>query len=81
MKPIQTEAEYQQTLERILKGAEMIEHPLTTPEKREQYMKLYDALCEQIQNYHIREYAATFPYMRRTYEEIGLLPMEEKNHE
>lgn len=70
---IQSEEEYQQTLERIIKGAEMIDHPLTTPEKREKYMQLYDSLCEEAREYLMRECAEKFPYLKRIYEEHGLL--------
>lgn len=70
---IETEEQYQETLQRILKGAEMIEHPLTTPEKRAEYMKLYDALTKEARDYLIRECAMKFPYLRREYEQNGLL--------
>lgn len=69
---IQSEEEYQETLERILKGAEMIEHPLTTKENRNKYMQLYDSLCLAVRKYHAREYSEKFPYMRKAYEECGL---------
>lgn len=73
---IQTEEEYQQTLERIIKGAEMIDHPLTTPEKREKYMQLYDTLCEAARLYLMTECAGKFPYLKRIYEEHGLMTSE-----
>ena len=73
MNQIQTEEEYEATLQRILKGAEKIEHPLTTPEKRAEYMKLYDALYESARDYLMRECARKLPYMQRVYEQNGLL--------
>lgn len=73
---IQTEEEYQKTLERIIKGAEMIDHPLTTPEKREKYMQLYDSLVAEARIYLMTECAEKFPYLKRIYEEHGLLPSE-----
>ncbi|EJW17587.1 hypothetical protein PAV_3c00320 [Paenibacillus alvei DSM 29] len=73
---IQTEEEYQQTIERIIKGAEMIDHPLTTPEKREKYMQLYDTLVAAAREYLMRECAEKFPYLKQIYSEHGLLPNE-----
>lgn len=73
MNQIQTEEEYEATLQRILKGAEKIEHPLTTPEKRAEYMKLYDALYESARDYLRRDIARKLPYMKRFYDEHGLL--------
>lgn len=77
---IQTEEEYQQTLERIIKGAEMIEqmkdHPLTKPEKLKEYMQLYDTLVAAARIYLMTECAGKFPYLKRIYEEHGLMPSE-----
>lgn len=73
MKQIQTEEEYEATLQRILKGAEMIDHPLTTPELRTKYMRLYDELYEAARDYLRRDIARKLPYMKRFYDEHGLL--------
>lgn len=43
---IKNDAEYEELLERIRKGAEMIEHPLTTDKNRVELMKVYDALSD-----------------------------------
>ncbi len=43
---IKNDAEYEEVLERMVKGAEMIDHPLTKPERRVELMKVYDALSD-----------------------------------
>ncbi len=43
---IKNDVEYEEVLERMRKGAEMIEHPLTTEKSRAELMKVYDALSE-----------------------------------
>jgi hypothetical protein len=52
---IDTEEEYNAVLDRLVTGARMIEDPLTTPEERGLYMKVYDALCHLIDDYQARE--------------------------
>lgn len=42
-----TEEEYNDLLERIVKGAEYLSNPLIKKEDYEKGMKLYDALCEK----------------------------------
>lgn len=48
----ETEGEYFTLLERIVKGAEYLDNPLIKPEDKEKGMKLYDALCGQVHEYH-----------------------------
>lgn len=61
---INNEDEYNAVLDRLVTGARMIEDPLTTPEERELYMKVYDALCSLIDDYQERERRARHGNMR-----------------
>lgn len=46
-----TENEYFNLLERIVKGAEYLENPVITETDYAKGMKLYDTLCEQAREY------------------------------
>ncbi|TKH43434.1 hypothetical protein C1I60_14155 [Paenibacillus terrae] len=48
---IENDEQYNEVLARIVKGAETIDHPLTTPERREKLMPLYDSLVEVARKY------------------------------
>ncbi len=43
---IKNDAEYVEVLDRMVKGAEMIDHPLTKSDRRIELMKVYDALSD-----------------------------------
>lgn len=42
------EEEYNQLLERLVNGAIKIENPLLSPEKKEQYLRLYDRIERRV---------------------------------
>jgi hypothetical protein len=46
-----TDEEYFKLLKRIVKGAEYLENPLIKKEDYEKGMKLYDKLCELVENH------------------------------
>lgn len=55
---IENDEQYNEVLARIVKGAETLDHPLTTPESREKLMPLYDSLVEVARKYRIGGAAA-----------------------
>lgn len=52
---INNDEEYHAVLKRLVRGAQMIEDPLTTNEERERYNKGYDQLCALIDDYKEKE--------------------------
>ncbi|MCC3379857.1 hypothetical protein ACFQ5D_09445 [Paenibacillus farraposensis] len=48
---IENDEQYNEVLARIVKGAETLDHPLTTPENRVKLMPLYDSLVEVARKY------------------------------
>lgn len=56
---IENEEQYLELSLRMVKGAELMEHPLTTPEKRAELMVLYDQMDEVTQKW-LRGGAAAF---------------------
>ncbi|MNW32481.1 hypothetical protein D3C74_94240 [compost metagenome] len=48
---IENDEQYNEVLARIVKGAETLDHPLTSPESREKLMPLYDSLVEVARKY------------------------------
>lgn len=51
---INNDAEYIETLDRLTKGAVMIEDPLSTPEERERYLQGFNHLEKLVIDYQIR---------------------------
>lgn len=56
---IENEEQYLELSMRMVKGAEIIDHPLTTPEKRAELMKVYDQM-DEITRKWLRGGAAAF---------------------
>lgn len=52
-----TEEEYQEALERLVRGAEYLSNPLIKPEDYERGMKLYNELERKILEYQGMEWA------------------------
>ncbi|MEK3947297.1 hypothetical protein MHB46_02245 [Paenibacillus sp. FSL H7-0703] len=48
---IENDDQYNEVLARIVKGAETLDHPLTSPERRDKLMPLYDSLVEVARKY------------------------------
>ncbi|TCZ76082.1 hypothetical protein E0485_14645 [Paenibacillus albiflavus] len=55
MSRINSEAEYLEALDRMVKGAEMIEHPLASEEQRKQYRRVYDAIEAEVLDWQRRQ--------------------------
>jgi antitoxin component HigA of HigAB toxin-antitoxin module len=77
IKPIKTEKEYEEALDRLTKAADEIEHPLVTEENKAIYQKAYDRIAAHIEHYKIRRSAREFPNVRGLYEILGWIGKDE----
>lgn len=63
---------YDEILKRIEDGAQKMDHPLMTPEKKAKLMPLYDALVDVASAYRRAEMVRLFPEYEKIYADLGL---------
>ncbi|MGG3504713.1 hypothetical protein ABES58_04430 [Paenibacillus lautus] len=66
------DAHYDEILKRIEDGAQKMDHPLMTPEKKTQLMPVYDALVDVASAYRRAEMVDLFPEYEKIYADLGL---------